>query len=216
MRRRQQILGGRKRNLAGTIEVSRGDTGVCTVQGTGTREDGPTGVWVERLCDVEKGAQGHTPITQYYMRKQSSYSGGASQYEVSLDLASNRETYFPLSTVSVHLCFGSRSGRRGSSMFNRKHFETQQTCRRMQPVYLALDFFPKSRGVSLIAPNCAFTSQVCGIASNIFGSWVGDSTWLNHIIVNHINATVVELTGYTLDGDDIEDIGYVQVYVHCA
>ncbi|CAB1112949.1 unnamed protein product [Ectocarpus sp. CCAP 1310/34] len=52
--------------------------------------------------------------------------------------------------------------------------------------------------------------QVCGIASNIFGSWVGESTWLNHIIVNHINASVFELTGYELDGDSIEDIGYVQ------
>lgn len=37
--------------------------------------------------------------------------------------------------------------------------------------------------------------------------------WLNHIIVNHINASVVELTGYELDGDNIEDIGYLQVRV---
>lgn len=47
----------------------------------------------------------------------------------------------------------------------------------------------------------------------MFGSWVEESAWLNHIIVKHINATVVELTGYVLDGDQIEDIGYVQVYV---
>ncbi|CBJ26590.1 hypothetical protein Esi_0035_0090 [Ectocarpus siliculosus] len=56
-----------------------------------------------------------------------------------------------------------------------------------------------------------YREQVCGIASNIFGSWVGESTWLNHVIVNHINASVFELTGYELDGDSIEDIGYTQV-----
>ncbi|CAM9155381.1 unnamed protein product [Ectocarpus sp. 13 AM-2016] len=55
-----------------------------------------------------------------------------------------------------------------------------------------------------------YREQVCGIASNIFGSWVRESTWLNHIIVNHINTSVFELTGYELDGDSIEDIGYAQ------
>eukprot|EP00903_Cladosiphon_okamuranus_P017641 g16248.t1 len=55
-----------------------------------------------------------------------------------------------------------------------------------------------------------YREQVCGIASNIFGSWVGDSTWLDHVIVGHINASVFELTGYKLDGDSIEDLGYVQ------
>lgn len=53
--------------------------------------------------------------------------------------------------------------------------------------------------------------QVCDIASNMFGYWVGDSTWLDHIIVNHLNASIVDLTGYELDEDKIEDIGYVQV-----
>lgn len=47
----------------------------------------------------------------------------------------------------------------------------------------------------------------------MFGSWVGDSTWLNYIIIKHINASVIELTGYELDGDYVEDIGYVQVPV---
>lgn len=63
----------------------------------------------------------------------------------------------------------------------------------------------------LVAPTIIVMPQVCGIASNIFGSWVGESSWLNHIIVNHINASVFELTGYELDGDSIEDIGYAQV-----
>lgn len=72
---------------------------------------------------------------------------------------------------------------------------------------------PMTLSVSLVALHNAllFSPQVCGIASNIFGSWIGDSTWLNHIIVNHINTSVVELTGYELDGDSVEDIGYVQV-----
>lgn len=50
MRRGQQILGGRKRNLAGIVEVRGGDTGVCTVQGTGTREYVPTDILEERLA----------------------------------------------------------------------------------------------------------------------------------------------------------------------
>lgn len=52
---------------------------------------------------------------------------------------------------------------------------------------------------------------MCEIASNIFGSWIEDSNWLNHVIVSHINASVLDLTGYELDGDSPEDIGYVQV-----
>ncbi|CAM9257644.1 unnamed protein product [Scytosiphon promiscuus] len=55
-----------------------------------------------------------------------------------------------------------------------------------------------------------YREQVCGIASNMFGSWVKESTWLNYIIANHINTTVIDLTGYVLHGDQIEDIGYVQ------
>lgn len=53
--------------------------------------------------------------------------------------------------------------------------------------------------------------KVCAIAQNVFGDWVQDSTWLDHIIVRQINASVVELTGYMLDGNNVEDIGYVQV-----
>lgn len=57
----------------------------------------------------------------------------------------------------------------------------------------------------------AHVPQVCEIASNIFGAWIENSSWLNHVIVNHINASVLDLTGYELSGDSPEDIGYVQV-----
>lgn len=56
-----------------------------------------------------------------------------------------------------------------------------------------------------------YLPQVCEIASNIFGSWIEDSSWLNHVIVNHIDTSVLDLTGYQLSGDSPEDIGYVQV-----
>lgn len=56
-----------------------------------------------------------------------------------------------------------------------------------------------------------FPLKVCAIAQNVFGDWVGDSTWLDHVIVSQINASVVDFTGYMLDGDNVEDIGYVQV-----
>ncbi|CAM9090652.1 unnamed protein product, partial [Laminaria digitata] len=55
-----------------------------------------------------------------------------------------------------------------------------------------------------------YVEQVCEIASNIFGAWIEDSSWLNHVIVSHINASVLDLTGYHLSGDSPEDIGYVQ------
>lgn len=45
----------------------------------------------------------------------------------------------------------------------------------------------------------------------MFGSWVGDSAWMDHVVANHLNATVMELTGHALDGARIEDIGYIQV-----
>lgn len=57
--------------------------------------------------------------------------------------------------------------------------------------------------------------QVCSIATNIFGSWVRDSPWLNYVVTNHLNSTIMELTGYALDGDHPEDIGYVQVWSDC-
>lgn len=52
---------------------------------------------------------------------------------------------------------------------------------------------------------------MCAIATNMFGSWVGDSVWLDHVVANHLNASIVDLTGHALDGDSMEDIGYVQV-----
>ncbi|CAM9728040.1 unnamed protein product, partial [Sphacelaria rigidula] len=58
--------------------------------------------------------------------------------------------------------------------------------------------------------SATYQMQVCAIATNLFGEWIGDSSWLDHVVVNHLNASVKELTGYTLDGDNIEDMGYVQ------
>lgn len=57
-----------------------------------------------------------------------------------------------------------------------------------------------------------YVQQVCGIASNMFGAWASDSKWMDHVVANYLNDFVRDLTGYELNGERIEDIGYVQVF----
>ncbi|CAM9656283.1 unnamed protein product [Ascophyllum nodosum] len=55
-----------------------------------------------------------------------------------------------------------------------------------------------------------YVEQVCEVATNIFGSWVRDSKWLDHVVINYLSDSVQDLTGYHLNGENVEDIGYVQ------
>lgn len=46
----------------------------------------------------------------------------------------------------------------------------------------------------------------------MFRAWVSGSKWLDHVVANYLDDFVRDLTGYELDGENIEDIGYVQVF----
>lgn len=46
----------------------------------------------------------------------------------------------------------------------------------------------------------------------MFRAWVSDSKWMDHVVANHLDDAVRDLTGYQLNGERIEDIGYVQVF----